>query len=188
MTIRTTKPAHLHYNWGGGVYRTPRGYIKLRSEGHPAAIHRGKYVFEHRLVMERHLGRYLTAEERVHHKNGNTSDNRLKNLQLCANQSEHRKLHGGKCKLCDRKRWCKGHCQLHYERWKKVGFKGEGPPEPRVISPCRLCGKKHFGLGLCHGHYAKWRYAHSKHNITFKQFLSVGAYPRAGYHPLRSKY
>lgn len=36
-----------------------------------------KYILAHRWVMEQSLGRYLEAHERVHHKNGNRSDNRL---------------------------------------------------------------------------------------------------------------
>jgi len=39
--------------------------------------------------MERHLGRLLTDQEVVHHRNGDRADNRLANLQLEASQQEH---------------------------------------------------------------------------------------------------
>ena len=52
----------------------------------------GKYVKEHRYVMEQHLDRKLLTTEEVHHINGDKFDNRLKNLQVLS-KSEHAKLH-----------------------------------------------------------------------------------------------
>jgi hypothetical protein len=49
---------------------------------HPRAPGNNGYVFEHILVMEQHLGRYLYPDETIHHLNGVRDDNRLRNLEL----------------------------------------------------------------------------------------------------------
>jgi hypothetical protein len=43
--------------------------------------------------MEKFLGRHLTLEERVHHIDGNKTNNNVENLRLFASSSEHKKLH-----------------------------------------------------------------------------------------------
>lgn len=67
------------------------GYIRVLI---PLAeqVGNNKYSMEHRMVMEKHLGRKLREDEVVHHKNHNRSDNRLCNLQLMT-YSEHSRHH-----------------------------------------------------------------------------------------------
>lgn len=68
-------------------------YRYVYSPEHPFAVGSKKlYVAEHRLVMEKHLGRYLTDKEVVHHKDEDTLNNDISNLELMTSV-EHIKHH-----------------------------------------------------------------------------------------------
>lgn len=76
-------------SYNGGRAKVGKYWYLLRPE-HPHATQKG-YVAEHRLVMEAHLGRYLLPAEVVHHKDKNTRNNDLSNLQLFASNGAHLK-------------------------------------------------------------------------------------------------
>jgi hypothetical protein len=110
-------PKSKHWRGGRGPHNA--GYIRLRRRGHPMADPHGD-VLEHRLVMAEHLGRMLTADEVVHHINGDRADNRIENLQLFASNAAHMTHHGPKpprfCH-CGRKYYGRGMCINHYMQW-----------------------------------------------------------------------
>lgn len=76
--------------WRGGKSKA-NGYILIYRPDHPACNCTG-YIFEHRLIMEESIGRYLTGTEIIHHINGIRDDNRIENLQMVTS-SEHTKIH-----------------------------------------------------------------------------------------------
>ena len=81
--------------WRGGRFFDQDGYVRiLPPPGYLGRkIHGGRYVHEHRYVMEQTLGRLLTRSEVVHHINHVRNDNRPENLRLFASLSEHRLHH-----------------------------------------------------------------------------------------------
>jgi hypothetical protein len=78
--------------WKGGKTTNKQGYVMVLKKEHPHAVAPNFRISEHRLQMEKKLGRYLKKEEHVHHLNGIKNDNRIENLVLIT-KSEHSSIH-----------------------------------------------------------------------------------------------
>lgn len=64
------------------------GYWYILKPEHPNSGKQG-YIAKSRLVVEKHLGRYLEKGEVVHHINHNRQDDRIENLKLYKSAGEH---------------------------------------------------------------------------------------------------
>ena len=78
-------------SWKGGRVNH-KGYILIHHPHHPFANSQG-YIFEHRLIMEKHIKRFLLPTEVIHHINEIRDDNKIENLLLLHNLGEHNKYH-----------------------------------------------------------------------------------------------
>lgn len=131
-----------HYKWNGGKTYHDDGYLYVTvGDEHPFHSH-GKYVFEHRVVMENwmrdvapshsflveHDGvMYLHPDIVVHHINENRRDNRTTNLLACT-EAAHRSIHNGQP-------------PMQGEVWPDI--KGLAPFTPyKTVCVCGVCGKE----------------------------------------------
>ena len=91
--VHKGKKGYLASNWKGGKRKDSRGYILIYKPDHPFAKV-GKYVLEHRLVVEKQIGRYLLTKEPCHHL-GKRDDNRPHMLMAFVNDSAHMRFEQG---------------------------------------------------------------------------------------------
>ena len=86
---------------------------------------------EHRLVMEKHLGRRLGDNEDVHHKDGDRLNNAIDNLEVVTKHYHGVYLSGRrkyfKCTVdgCSNKYHANGLCQKHYMRVRRGSLQAE---------------------------------------------------------------
>lgn len=123
--VKARKLCSLHYDrlMFGRPMDAPVGYQRLNAQGWIMAEYRwislgdGVEMLEHRYVMEQHLGRKLTTDECVHHKDGDKLNNRLDNLEVI-DRALHTSLHRPRrqpCRICgaDDPHQSKGLCAKH---------------------------------------------------------------------------
>ena len=75
-----------------GISTRDDGYISIKCPAHHRANKWG-FVYAHVLVAEKKIGRPLRPSEKIHHINGNPSDNRPENLFICGDTKEHLEIH-----------------------------------------------------------------------------------------------
>lgn len=135
---RSRKFRHGNYdispNWTllkkGQPCLTPLGYLRI--------LVNGKRILHHRYIMEQHLGRKLEKGEKVHHKNGIKTDNRIENLKLFSRHGKHIK---------------KYHLKKPLINWSEYKVPKHNTSGICLVKDCGLEAKKR---GLCEKHYTSY--------------------------------
>lgn len=128
-------------------------------------------LYEHREIMEKHLGRKLRPDEHVHHKDGNKLNNKLSNLEIKI-RAEHARFHAKRvpllklvCRGCGKQFLRKGNDERHSRKMGRFG---------------PFCGKS------CAGRWSRLNQIRRGINLGKKHFVH-GTDSAYGYHRCRCK-
>ena len=88
------KKGNKSSHWKGGKIKNTTGYTLIKKPKHPFCNNRG-YVREHRLIVEKKIGRFLHRWEVIHHINTIRGDNGPENLMAFKNDIIHKKFESG---------------------------------------------------------------------------------------------
>lgn len=89
--MNTRPRRERHHFWTGG-HSTVNGYKTTKVDGHPRGGKRG-YVFDHILVVEAAMGKYLREGTEVHHVDRTKTNNANNNIVACHDIAYHQLLH-----------------------------------------------------------------------------------------------
>jgi hypothetical protein len=142
---------HKNYDISPNWRNLKKGQPCISKSGYFRINIDGKRVLQHRYIMEQFLKRKLKRKETIHHINHIKTDNRIENLELLKNESEHMK-------------------KYHNDKWKTR--KISPPYSPKEISnvikriniPSKtyikcFCKRKVDSRNLCEKHY-QWVWKH----------------------------
>lgn len=110
--LKMYKQGHLFKNKTGGIFAYGEKYKRIYKPNHPFASSNGTVVY-HRYLLEQYYSKkfgipiFILPYLHVHHKDGNTHNNEINNLQLIDIRS-HQKIHGS----CYRVDYSKTFCLL----------------------------------------------------------------------------
>lgn len=89
LYYHNTTDARRNENGAGHLHHTGYVYVKIN----------GKRIAQHRLVVEKAMGKSLPPGAIIHHLNGDKSDNRPCNLVVCPSEAYHNLLHSRQKRL-----------------------------------------------------------------------------------------